>query len=86
MVNGDTTTLSSSQLSESIVATKLQQGIERMIKPRAYPLFLLEKGLEVIESIAIDTSQALNDIGIVIANNDTTTTTSNVVQNMEYTS
>lgn len=55
-----TTTTTTEPASPSI----LQQKMERMVRPRAYPLFLLEKGMEILESAVSDVSQLIQDIGI----------------------
>ena len=43
---------SSSSTSESSTSTSNKNDIERALKPRAYPLFLLEKGAQIIEDIS----------------------------------
>jgi NADH dehydrogenase FAD-containing subunit len=42
----------------------LVQKIERMIKPRAYPLFLLEKGVEIVEAALTDMAQLIQKTGL----------------------
>ena len=56
-----TTTVSSS--SSSSQSSDLKARIERLTKPRVYPLFLVEKGLEIVEGAFDDFRKSLASTG-----------------------
>lgn len=58
------------------VKTELEQKIERLTKPRAYPLFLAEKAAEFLEATVDDIAKGLN-IGLSVGSSSSMTTPTN---------
>ena len=85
--SSDATANSDSESSQSGTATPtksiLVQKIERMIKPRAYPLFLLEKGVEVLESAVSDMAQLIQDTGLKLGSDAILTSVGDVSKNQK---
>ena len=85
--SSDATANSDSESSQSGTATPtksiLVQKIERMIKPRAYPLFLLEKGVEVLESAVSDMAQLIQDTGLKLGSDASLTSVGDVSKNQK---
>lgn len=60
-----TTTTTSSNTNQTV-----QRQLDRLCQPRAYPLFLLEKGLEIMEGLWKDVHSTLVDAGILLGDDN----------------